>query len=194
MKYPLILAILVLILPALASCSKSGSSRETSFVNDAEPDAPSSVREAAAWKELKTPLPPWPKDGDLAKLEVSEASNSLTFLVDTKNLSIGKDQVIRYTLVVRSPSGAENVSFEGIRCTLNGDYRIYAYGSGNQFKPAAETDWLSISKSGPQSYRDDLWRYHFCVRRSTTPRPQKEMIYSLTSGVAGRDDAQLMAD
>ncbi len=82
-------------------------------------------------------------------------------VVDTKHLSVGKDEVVRYTLVARSNSGASNVSFEGIRCTLNGDYKIYGYGTGNRLKPAAEMDWRRVGKSGPESYRDDLWRYHF---------------------------------
>jgi len=192
MKSLSILPILILALPLITSCS--GGSTENKFVNDAEPATPSSVQEAAPWQELEAATPPWPNDSDLAEVQVSEPSNTLRFMVDTKHLSIGKDQIVRYTLVVKSPSGAENVSFEGIRCTLNGAFKVYAYGSGNSFKPAPEADWRPVGKSGPESYRDDLWRHHFCVRRSTTPRPLKEVIRSLKTGVAGRDDTQLMAD
>ncbi len=192
MKSLSILSPLVLVLPLIAACS--GGSRENLFVNDAEPDAPSSITEGAAWKELKSPMPPWPNDSDLADFEVSNPTTSLKFFVDTKHLSVGKDEVVRYTLVARSNSGASNVSFEGIRCTLNGDYKIYGYGTGNRLKPAAEMDWRRVGKSGPESYRDDLWRYHFCVRRSTTPRPVKDMIRSLKGSVMDGADTGFLTD
>ena len=37
-------------------------------------------------------------------------------LIDQRTQAIGEDGVVRYVLVVRSASGAESVSFEGLRC------------------------------------------------------------------------------
>lgn len=176
--------ILALILPVLASADSGA--REQAFVNDAEPDAPSSIEDAERWKESKTPMPPWPKGGDLVAFEISGAPSTLKLAIDRKSLSVGRDRVVRYTLVATTGSGTENVSFEGIRCTLNGEYKIYGYGIDGRIKPAPETDWLPIDKTGFDRYRYDLWRYHLCVHRTTSPRPKKDMIRSLQ----GRNDAQ----
>ncbi|MDR2678814.1 MAG: CNP1-like family protein, partial [Zoogloeaceae bacterium] len=65
--------------------------------------------EKPEWKENEVALPPYPQDGDLISLYVSATAQN-RFFVDLANLSVGSDGVVRYTLVVISPSGVRNVS------------------------------------------------------------------------------------
>lgn len=67
------------------------------------------------WVEESVSLPPYPRDADLVEFPVSAATAN-HFFVDAASLSIGKDGVVRFTLVIRAVGGATNVSYEGIRC------------------------------------------------------------------------------
>ncbi|MGY8525824.1 CNP1-like family protein [Paracidovorax citrulli] len=67
------------------------------------------------FQEQATKLPAAPKDSDLLPFDVS-STGRLSFAVDAKSLSIGDDDVIRYTVVATSPTGARNVTHEGLRC------------------------------------------------------------------------------
>ena len=77
------------------------------------------------WTENKVDsLPPLPQQANLLPFDVS-GNTPLTFAVDSKSLSVGDDGVVRYTVVVKSPSGAYNVNYEGIRCDTY-EWRQYA--------------------------------------------------------------------
>ncbi|MBY4897432.1 CNP1-like family protein [Cupriavidus sp. AU9028] len=67
------------------------------------------------FQEQATRLPAPPRDSDLLPFDVS-STGRLSFAVDARSLSIGEDDVIRYTVVATSPSGARNVTHEGLRC------------------------------------------------------------------------------
>lgn len=45
------------------------------------------------------------------------------YFIDGSTISVGADQVIRYTLVIVSSSGAQNISYEGMRC-LTAEKRV----------------------------------------------------------------------
>src|SRR5688572_21235992 len=81
------------------------------------------------WAEAEFTLPPYPKPGNLIQF-VPALRSSSRFYIDPDSISTGSDGVVRYTLVVRGAGGAENVSYEGMRCkTL--EVRPYAYGQRN---------------------------------------------------------------
>ena len=82
--------------------------------------------EPAAFNELETKLPPPPKSENLVKFQPS-AANVNQFFIDSSSITIGSDGVVRYTMVVTSPSGAQNVSYEGIRCETT-EQKAYAFG------------------------------------------------------------------
>ena len=88
------------------------------------------AQEAKSWHEESITLPPYPKRGNLIEFDPGFATN-FRFFVDSASLSVGTDGVVRYVLLARSPQGAENMSFEGLRCS-NGEYRIYATGGGDR--------------------------------------------------------------
>ena len=108
--------------------------------------------------ESEVPLPAAPKGG-LLEFFVSSAS-SFKFFVDPQSLSVGADGVVRYTLVARSSSGVENVSYEGIRCN-NFSYRIYALAHDSTWT-RTQSDWSTIERKRVQRWHEVLAMEYFC--------------------------------
>lgn len=119
-------------------------------------------QEARDFKELEIALPPPPKGG-LIEFFVSSAS-SFRFFIDPRSLSVGEDGVVRYTLVARSPSGAETISYEGIRCA-GGLYRVYAFGNGGAWSRNSRADWREIEPKSVQRWHNELRGRYFCPNR-----------------------------
>jgi len=191
-QYSLTLAALLL-LPGLAWGASVG--RDDAFVPDPESVHPKSIEEREAWKEGAVTLPPWPSDGDLVELIPDGPPTPFRFYIDSRHLSADTEgAVVRYVIVAESSSGTRNVSFEGIRCTLRGGYKVYAYGAGGHFAPVPETDWLPIPTSGSEAYREDLWRNRFCVPRETRVIPTREIIRSLKGRGVRRGHTGFQAD
>lgn len=129
------------------------------------------------WKEDEHPMPPPPSENSLREFVVG-ATSSNTYLVDESSLVVGDDRVVRYVLVIRSASGAENVTYEGIRCET-GERRIYAIGRpGGEWGVARQSDWEAI---GPKAYnrpRATLARAYFCDGEAP-PRNREEVLRRL---------------
>ena len=176
-----ILTLALILAPSLGLGARGG--RDDAFVPDPEPPTPRTIDTAPEeWSEGRVDTPPWPKGEDLIEFRPDMPGSPFRYFIDAKNLSLDhKDGIVRYTLVAESSTGARNVSFEGIRCTLKGAYRVYAYGTGGHFSPIGPSDWLPIPHSGTESFRDDLWRNRFCVARETRPRSKKEILAALRS-------------
>jgi hypothetical protein len=68
------------------------------------------------WKEEAVVMPSYPPADNLLEIDLSLPEFPFTLFIDPQSLSVGKDRVIRYTAVLRSRNGVENVSYEGIRC------------------------------------------------------------------------------
>jgi hypothetical protein len=101
------------------------------------------------------------------------ATSEFRFFVDAASLSVGSDGIVRYVLVARSPSGLENVSFEGMRCETN-EVRIYALGRDGSWV-GRPTDWRPIQPRSVSRWHNELFRNYFC--------PQREPIVSAREGV-----------
>lgn len=117
------------------------------------------------WREGDYALPAFPVQKNLIEFPVSAAS-SFRFFVDATSLSVGKDRVVRYTLVARSGAGAENISFEGIRCAT-AMYRIYATGHADGTWSSRPTDWRTIDPKGVARWHLALRREFFCPKDMT---------------------------
>lgn len=129
--------------------------------------------ERRGWKEGEYKLPPPPKADDLIEFYVS-ATTDFRFFIDRQSISSGKDGVVRFTLLARSPSGAENVTYEGIRCS-EGNYRVYAYGGPGGGWRERDSDWRPIEVRTTQRWHNALWREYFC--------PMKVPIFDPAEGV-----------
>ena len=97
------------------------------------------------FKEGATTLPALPRDEDLIPFSVNGGS-SFRFAVDPKSVSVGDDNVVRFTVVITSSGGGRNVTYEGIRCDAF-ERRLYAT------LPKGATEWV------PNRGEDrDMWR------------------------------------
>lgn len=113
------------------------------------------------WKEEAAALPPFPQDQDLYDFYVSPTATS-QFFVDVPNIAIGKDLVVRYTLVVISDSGARNVTFEGMRCDTR-ERRLYASGRPDgTWSEARNTQWTRIKDAVTNRHHAALFFGYFC--------------------------------
>ena len=80
-------------------------------------------------------------------------------------VAVGPDGVVRYTLVARSPSGADTISYEGIRCGGQGLVRIYAFAYGGKWSRNPSADWKVIEPRGVQRWHAVLRSQFFCPGR-----------------------------
>lgn len=127
---------------------------------DYENDRPTEV-----FKEGGVKLPPLPKDEDLLQFEADPASPH-RFFIDTHALSIGADEVVRYTLVIKTAGGATNISYEGLRCDV-GQVKIYAYARARStWVRARDPQWREFGGQPSGRYRRALKHDYFCAGKS----------------------------
>ena len=112
------------------------------------------------WKEGVVTLPAAPKPENLIEFFPSSAS-SFRFFVDSASVSVA-DGVVRYTLVARSASGYDNVSYEGLRCKED-SVRVYAYFEGGKWS-RSESDWKPIEARSVQRWHNELRSRYFCPK------------------------------
>ncbi|MBK5932117.1 CNP1-like family protein [Halochromatium salexigens] len=172
---------LVVVLVLLTTVGSAGA--ESPFVFGAEEVVPKSIKPGAKWQEGPVNLPTWPQESNLIQIPLDRPDEHFTYFLDRASLATESDGVVRYTLIAESRTGARNLTFEGIRCTPNGVFRIYAFGQNRDFK-AAHTgdDWQGIGKAGTHPVRHELWRHYLCVPRLFKPRPKNDQIRMLRSG------------
>lgn len=104
--------------------------------------------------EPEVRLPAYPLPENLIPFVVSATSEN-RFLIDSESLTTDRDGIVRYTLVIISASGAENITYEGMNCTT-AERRLYAMAHADRTWSRARSDrWVKIRM------RDDsLNRYH----------------------------------
>jgi hypothetical protein len=117
------------------------------------------------WEDQKALLPAYPKQENLAPIYVSSAT-TFDFFVDPASVSVGKDGVVRYTLIARSPSAAMNVSYEGIRCQTY-ERKLYALGrSDGTWSKARDPKWAPIGNNQANRQHAVLAGDFFCSASS----------------------------
>lgn len=134
-------------------------------------------------KELSVELPAFPKQENLRSFHVSSASGH-QFMIDLPSLSVGRDGIVRYTLVSQSRSGALNISYEGFRCETM-ERKTYAIGrTDGDWTPVARTEWTRISASGMSGQYIALANDYICQGR-TIRGSLEEIAGRLRSGQVG---------
>lgn len=117
--------------------------------------------ESKGWKELEVPFPNAPKQENLLPFYVSAATDN-KFFVDGTTLSVGSDGVVRYVLLVLSPQGGRNVTFEGMRCETR-ERRIYASGRRDgTWSKARINEWARIQDVPSNRHHAALFLEYFC--------------------------------
>jgi hypothetical protein len=143
--------ILVLSLQLVASFAAQAQSR---FEQDFDDDVKS-------WQEIATQIPAIPQPENLIPFYVS-AITTIRFAIDSKSLSIGSDGVVRYTLVSKTAAGAENISYEGIRCQTS-EVKLYAFGHKDGTWGRSHRDkWTPIVDQGINRQHAALVNDYFC--------------------------------
>lgn len=114
-----------------------------------------------AWVESEIGLPVSSTPKRLVNLDLGPNAEN-RFAVDRESIVVGKDGVIRYMMVVRSPTGATTISYEGIRCETR-ERRFYAYGRADgQWSRARNESWQRIEPRAINAYALVLYRDYFC--------------------------------
>lgn len=137
--------------------------------------------EEKPWSELESHLPAPPRQENLLPFYVSAASSN-QFFVDGSSLSSGADGIVRYTLIVQSPSGARNVSFEGMRCST-AEFKRYAFGrEDGSWGRARNVQWTPIQ------YKDRNRQHHmlfddFLCPRGFPVKSQEEAVQAFKTGI-----------
>ncbi len=145
------------------------------------PDAEEYEVGAKAWVEQEVTPPAYPKASGLVELRTGSLSAN-RFLIDADTLSIGKDGVVRYTLVVRSSAGVENASFEGIRCATR-EQKSYAFGQrSGSWSPALEPQWRRIEAREVNRHHAVLFTDIICTNGATPPRAVRDVVQRLRYG------------
>jgi hypothetical protein len=132
------------------------------------PDAP------RFWEEAEVKIPTAPPSKDLKPFYVS-ATSQLKFALDAPSIVFGKDEVIRYVVVITSSSGAQQVTYEGIRCEKY-EWRLYAtMQSDGKWSKSPNSRWQVIKNTSYNSYHAALVRDAFC-ENAIPRRSAKEII------------------
>jgi hypothetical protein len=107
-------------------------------------------------------LPGFPKRENLRKIRSPTHARGRTYYVDEKSITLGQDRITRYTVVVRSASGVNNVVHESMNCSER-DIKVLAYGtSQGVLKLAQGTVWRRYNHQGPMAYRAILALDYIC--------------------------------
>jgi hypothetical protein len=131
-----------------------GAHADIVFRNFEDPDA-------QKWVEEEVEPPAFPQEANLREFYVSELTTN-KFYIDASTLSVGKDGVVRYVLVVRTSGGATNITFEGVRCSSR-ELRIYASGRRDGvWAKARLSEWRPIENKLKNRHHAELSRNLFC--------------------------------
>lgn len=114
------------------------------------------------WKEENTVLPAFPVQANLREFPALSGASTIQYFLDIKSLSLGDDDVVRYTVVIVPRGGAVNVFHEGAYCDTN-EFKRYAYGTASgTFQRASSGRWRIARSSGVMSYQYVLIRRYLC--------------------------------
>ena len=134
----------------------------------AQSNLPVPKAEDDEWKELGTTPPAYPVAAALTRFPTNWTTHEV--LLDTATLNIAADSIVRYTLVIKSASGAANVTYEGLRCET-GQRRIYAFGRRDgSWSVARNADWRAIEDTRINRHYFEFWRDLFCDGKATESR------------------------
>lgn len=129
--------------------------------NPARPPEPPPDR-GPGWREVATKLPVFPSAATLVPLPADAVGSGYTYFIDVNSISVDKDGVARYTVVIVSPSGATSIFHEGIRCETK-KTKPYAYGTrAGEFEVVASPRWTDLYAEGALAYRNLLADRYLC--------------------------------
>lgn len=132
------------------------------------------------WVEQMTQLPAYPEAKNLLAFDAG-AVTSNQYLVDITSIKIGQDEVIRFTLVVKSSANVMNVSYEGIRCATN-ERKLYALGRDDKtWTQPRVSEWQKLDLVRQYYAQRELAKNIFCPHRQIVSNTE-DAVQALKSG------------
>jgi hypothetical protein len=118
------------------------------------------------WKESGDNLPDYPQEGNLLEVAGPPTHRNYQYFIDEKSITTGADGVVRFSIIIRSPGGVDNVMYDGIRCTTE-QIKHYAYGSmdmeGNKKLILKQSsNWQDFRSVGVTGYAPILNDHYLC--------------------------------
>jgi len=134
------------------------------------------------WKELDAATPPAFEAQRVILLDMPKHLTTRVG-VDPDTLQIGSDGIVRYVVVMQSPSGSVNASYEGLRC-LTGEVKVYArHGSSAKWTPVAKPEWRPLNSNQPSPHALALARQGVCDGRSAPAVSVSKIISNLKTSL-----------
>jgi hypothetical protein len=144
------------------------------------------VPEQKAFSEDELKLPPLPEEGALIEFR-PRGSSSNRYYIDRDSVSLGEDRVVRYTALVRSRNGVDNISYEGLRCK-DAKYKVYAYGTPKgEWKEARGPQWRDVGVS-VGNFRFSLFKDYLCDSEAVAGRNAADLVLNLRDDPLHKSD------
>jgi len=113
-------------------------------------------------QEAEVSLPAYPVKRDSWIPFETTAVTRNRFFIDRESLLITEDRTVRYALIIESPSGVRNISYEGMRCS-SAEVKTYAWGTSEGKWYAAKTpQWQPIRVDRLNGQHVTLYERYFC--------------------------------
>jgi hypothetical protein len=134
--------------------------------------------------DVKIELPGYPADADLVELR-QRLRPDLRFYVDSRSVQVLPGGEIHYTFVIRTSSGARNVTHEVMRC-MRQDRMILAVGTADRkWMPSRFLRWEPIEQNDMAGQRAALHKDIFCPARVPVA-DAREAVAALKAGMHPR--------
>lgn len=114
----------------------------------------------------------------LIQLELNKTS-SMQFGIDPQTIEVTSDWLVRYVVVASSPSGARNISYEGIRCQT-AEVKTYARYNDGKWLPVAKPVWYPL-QAMPSKHALQFAKQAACDGKGPV-RTTNQIIYQLKTG------------
>jgi len=138
------------------------------------------VPEEQPFVEENVAPPPFPAESKLIEFKLRGLTSN-RFFIDGSSLAVGKDKVVRFILVIRTPEGVSNVSFAGLRCGEH-DWKDYAYARADHtWSVDKDATWRRIQQLTFNNYKGTLYEDFFCTHGvlSTDPAGDAQKLVNL---------------
>lgn len=110
------------------------------------------------------------------------------FAIDPNSVDVGADGIVRYSLLIRSTNGVDNITREGIRCATNA-WKIYAVGrETGEWSRLPEPVWRPVASAGLNAVRYTLRQDYVCDRDNVPFRTAQTVAARIRASNAGRLD------
>lgn len=117
--------------------------------------------EKGPFKELDVAPPAFPIDKNLIEFTAT-GRNANRYFVDGSSLTIGGDEVIRFALEVRTPSGVRNITYSGVRCETK-EWKDYAFANPDKtWRRDEDAVWRGIERKNVNNYQESLFKEFLC--------------------------------